>query len=69
MKKTGQSLSLTQLSLLSPSPQECKKEKKVKANYVGVQSVVFFTEKGWFSGEKTKQNIILSNTKNTLPPF
>lgn len=36
MRKTGQSPPLTQLSLLNPSPQECKKEKKVKANCVGV---------------------------------
>lgn len=57
MRKTGQSPSLTQLSLVTPSPQECKREKKVKANYVGEQSVGFLTEKGRFSGKsKTRHN-------------
>lgn len=65
MRKTGQSPSLTELSLVSSSPQECKREKKVKANYVAVQSV------GFFHWERTvfwkKQNKILSClTQETL---
>lgn len=57
MNKTGQSLSLTQLSLLRPSPQECKKEKKVKANYVVFRVLGFLQRKDGFL-EIKKQNKI-----------
>lgn len=57
MNKTGQSLSLKQLSLLRPSPQECKKEKKVKANYVVFRVLGFLQRKDGFL-EIKKQNKI-----------
>lgn len=56
MRKTGQSPSLTQLSLLSPSPQECKKEKKEKTNYVGMQCWFFYVFLEKKKKTKTKYN-------------
>lgn len=42
MRETGPSAPLMELSLGSLCPQESKRERKVKANYVGVCNVGFF---------------------------
>lgn len=55
MGETGQSPPLIQFSPGSHCPQERKRERKVRANYVGVYNMFFLNEKGLFSGKRGKQ--------------